>query len=309
MRLGRSLTLAAIALAFLAGPARAQTTLRYQFKDGEKLQYAMTQDIKMSMNVAGMDIEMKMKQGLDMNWDIQKVDDKGNAKVRLTIGRVKLSIQSPMANAEVDTGAKKAADPDDPIAKAFSDIATGLAALEMTFTMGPDGEMKDVKIPEEALKKLRSIPGAEQFGGQLLSPDGLKKMTGAGMMLPKEAVTKGKQWTQKMTMKMPNIGEMSGDMKYTYEGPVDKDGKKLEKIQIIPTLKIKPDADAPVQIKMKAMKDKGYALFDNQAGRLVETTNEGTMEMEIEAGGMTIQMQMQQNTLLRLMNRARPRPR
>ncbi len=305
MRFGKRLGLATVALVLLAGPAAAQTTLRYKFKEGEKLQYAMNQDIKMSMSVGGMDIDIKMKQGFDMNWNVQKVDDKGNAKVRLTIGRVKLSMESPMGTAEVDTGAKKAVDQDDPLAKTFADLAAGLAALEMTFTMAPDGEMKDMKLPEEALKKLRAIPGADQFGGQLLSPDGFKKMTGVGMILPKEPVTKGKQWTQKMSMKIPNLGTMNGITKYTYEGSTDKDGKKLAKIQLTPDLKITPDPDAPVQIKLKNIKDKGHAYFDNEAGRLAETRNEMNMEMEIEAGGMTIPMRMQGVNVLRLMKGGR----
>src|SRR5581483_1081125 len=88
MRHGKRLGLAALALALLAGPANAQTTLRYKFKDGEKLQYVMDQDMKMTMSIGGMDIEMKMKQGMDFNWDIGKVDDQGNAQVRVKVGRV-----------------------------------------------------------------------------------------------------------------------------------------------------------------------------------------------------------------------------
>src|SRR5262249_49041038 len=159
------------------------------------------------------------------NWDVQKVDDKGNARVRLTIGRVKMSMQGPMGNVEVDSADKKAAEPEDPIAKAFTDMVAGVAALEMTFTMAPTGEMKDPRIPDAALKKLQAVPGADKFGGELLTPEGLKQLTG-GMVLPKGPVTKGKQWTQKMTTKVPNLGTMSGDTKYTYEGTVDKDGKK-----------------------------------------------------------------------------------
>jgi hypothetical protein len=262
-----------------------------------------------STSVGGMDIEMKIKMGLDMSWHVQKVDDKGNAKIRMTLGRVKLSMQGPMGNVEIDSADKKAADSEDEVAKAFAGMATALAALEITFTMTPEGDMKDTKFSEEALKKLRASPGAEQFGGQLLSPDAFKQTAGGGVVLPKGPVTKGKQWTQKMTMKIPSLGTMSGDTKFTYEGPVDRDGKKLEKIRISPNFKIESDSDAPFQVKMKVQKGKGNAYFDNQAGRLVESTNDMTLEMEIEAGGMTVPAQIQGTNVLRLMNRPRPRPR
>ncbi len=303
MRHGKWLGLAAVALAFFAGPAHAQTTLRYKFKDGEKLHYVMDQDIKMTMNVAGMDIEMKMKQGMDMNWDVQKVDDQGNARVRVKFGRVKMSMESPMGNVEVDSNAK-GEDPEGPLGKIFGQLVKAMAAMEMTFTMAPDGEMKDVEISEEALKKIKAIPGADKFGGDALSPDGLKKMIGGGMVLPKGKITQGKTWTQKLAMKMP-LGKVSGTTKFTYEGQVEKDGKKLEKIAVKPEYKVESDPDAKVQIKVKGQKDKGYAYFDAQAGRLVETTNLGTMELELEIGGMALTQNIQQNLTLRLRSRKR----
>src|SRR5262249_6230819 len=159
--------------------------------------------------------------------------------------------------------------------------------VEMTFTITPSGQIKDVDISEASMKKLKALPDADKFSGGLLSTDGLKKMVGAGLVFPEGAVTKGKTWSEKMDMKTP-VGKMSGNMKYTYEGPAEKDGKKVEKIAIKPEMKIIPDPDAPIQIKLKNQKDKGFAYFDNAAGRLLEVTNEGTMEMEVEAMGVTI---------------------
>jgi hypothetical protein len=305
MRHFKTLGLAAVALVLFVGPAHAQTTLRYKFKSGEKLQYGLSQDMKMAMNIGGMDIEIKLKQVMDMDWDVQKVDEQGNAKVRLTISHVRVKLDSPTGNAEFDSK-KNTEEPEDPIGKVVAQLAKGLASMEMTFTMAPDGEMKDIKIPEEALKKLKDIPGADKLGGDMLTPEGLGKMAGGGLVLPKEPVSKGKSWKQNITLKMP-FGKMAGDMKYTYEGPAEKDGKQLEKIAVKPNLKIEVDPGMGVQLKIKSQKDKGYAYFDNQAGRLVEVSNEGTMEMEVEAGGMTFTQNITQSTILRLKKRDRPR--
>jgi hypothetical protein len=305
MRHWQTFGLAAVALALLAGPAHAQTTLRYKFKSGEKLQYGLSQDMKMTMSVAGMDIEMKLKQLMDFDWDILKVDAQGNAQVQLKFGHVRLKLDSPTGNAEFDSK-KNTEEPEDPVGKIIAQMAKALADLEMTFTMTPDGEMKDIKIPEAALKKLQAIPGADKIGGDMLTPEGLSKMVGGGLVLPKGPVSKGKNWTQKFSMKMP-MGKMAGDMKYTYEGPAEKDGKKLEKIAVQPNLKIVPDPDAPLQMKIKSQKEKGNVYFDNEAGRLVEFTNEGTMEVEVEAGGMAFTQNITQSATLRLKNRSRPR--
>ncbi len=96
------------------------------------------------------------------------------------------------------------------------------------------------------------------------------------------------------------MGKMSGETKYTYEGQIDKGGAKLEKFAAKPDLKIEADPDAPIKMTMKGGSAKGFALFDNKVGRIAESTTEGTMKMEIEVGGMTIDMSSTQITTIRL---------
>jgi hypothetical protein len=297
MRKAMSLGLLAVLLA--AGAAPAQTTLRFKFKEGEKLDYVMDQKMKTAMNVNGMDIDTKVDQVVEMTWHVKKVDEQGNAQVHLKIGRVKMNIDSFGGNFELDSANLK--EDNSPTGKILGGVVGAMAAMDMTFTMGPTGEMKDTKVSEEATKKLADLPGADKFA-EFMSPEALSKMANGGVFLPKEAVEKGKSWKQQTDAKTP-FGKMTGDMTYTYEGEEQKDGRTLAKIAVKPVLKVEADPDAQVQLSIKEQDGKGHVYFDSQAGRIVETVNESKMVMAVEVNGMTINQSITQNTSLKLKGR------
>ena len=280
-----------------AAAASAQTTLRYKFKEGETLKYALVQKMKMTMNVMGNNVEMDMNQSSDLSWNIQSVDSKGNAKIAIKFGRNKMSMDSPMGKIEVDSD--NAQEPDDPIGQALYKVIKGLAGLEIAGNMSPTGELTDVKVPEKAVKELQNIPGGDAFG-DMLTPEGLKRMMSqSGLVMPKDAVEKGAKWKSKNEMKMP-FGKMVAEVDYTYEGPADKDGRSLEKIALKPKATIEPNPNAPFSLKLKSHDGSGTAFFDNSAGRLLEVTNVQNLEMEIEVMGMSISQKMVQTMTMKL---------
>src|SRR5205807_1173100 len=124
-------------------------------------------------------------------------------------------------------------------------------------------------------------------------------MSQSGLIMPKEAISKGKTWKSKSDMKLP-IGKMIAEVEYTYAGTEDKDGRSLEKISLKPKATIEPDPNAPIALKLKSHEGKGTAYFDNTAGRLLETTVQQTMEMEAEVAGMAFTRKMVQTMTMRL---------
>jgi hypothetical protein len=281
-------------------PAAAQTTLRYKFKEGETLNYAMDQKMKMTTGVMGKNIDMNMDQNATMSWKIDSVDSEGNAKITITFGRMKMSMDTPMGKIEVDS--QDTDGPDDPVGKALFGVVKAMAGMTVNGTISPRGEISDVKVPEKVAKQLANLPGAEQMG-DMFSPEGLKRMMGqSGLVLPKEAVSKGEKWSHKIDMKLP-FGKIDAEFNYTYEGPTEKSGRNLEKIALKPKLSIDPDPNAPFAMKMKSQKGDGHALFDNQAGRLAEVAINQTMEMELEIMGQTVGQRIVQNVTTRLVDK------
>jgi len=288
--------LLAVAFVLSAGPAHAQTKLRYKLKEGEKLEYVMDQKMKMAMSVGGKDININMNQVVDMRWTVGAVDSDGNAKVQVKFTRVKIAMDGPMGNVEIDSADDKR--PDDPVGMILGQVVQAISGMEMDFTLTPTGKIQDVKIPEAALKKLQNLPGADQIGS-MFTGDNLKNMVQGNLSFPEEAVEKGKSWDQKQDVKMP-FGKLSGNMKYTYQGEEKRDRRALEKIAYKTSLKLEPSQDSPFKLTMKAQDGQGKVLFDNAAGRLIENNLEQNMEMTIDVGGMTIEQNIRQETRVRL---------
>src|SRR5204863_291446 len=107
------------------------------------------------------------------------------------------SMEGPTGNVAVDSNDKEA--PDDQIGKIMHGVIKATGSMEMTGTMLTTGEMKDGKMSEATIKALKEVPGADKAG---LSPDSFKTMVN-GVVLPAEAVTKGKTWTHKSDATTP----------------------------------------------------------------------------------------------------------
>src|SRR4051794_2690201 len=87
---------AVVGVLALAAPAQAQTTLRYQYKEGQQNKFVAEQKMTMKMDVAGQEIEMKMVQTMDMEEKVLGVNKDGSAKVAQRITRWRMSMDMPM---------------------------------------------------------------------------------------------------------------------------------------------------------------------------------------------------------------------
>jgi len=201
---------------------------------------------------------------------------------------------------EVELDSKDTDEPDNPIGQMLIGMVKAMGSMEMTFKVDPTGEMSDVKISEAAVKKFK-MPAIGGLGNDMVGPDSLKGIVQGSVIvpLPKDAVGKGKSWSQKTDQKT-GMGQVETDTQYTYDSVIEKGGKKLDKILVKPDVKIKPTENAKIQIKLKSNSGKGAVLFDNEACRIVEARSEANMQMEMEAGGMTIDADMKTNTTLRI---------
>jgi hypothetical protein len=294
-----ALGLLAITIAlYAADRAAAQTTLRYKFKKGDKLNYALEQKMNMSMSVGGMDINVDMSQNIDMLWNILDVDADGKAKMTQTITRIRFTMDGgPTGKIEFDSKENK--DPEGPVGKIMGPMFKALAGAEISLSMDPQGKISDVKVPEKISKATKNLPGGAGFG-DMFSEEGIKQMIDqSGLILPKEPVAKGKSWEQRFEMKSP-MGVMKVDNTYTYEGPVKRDSKELERVALKPKLAIEPSKDSPAKITLKAQDAKGAALFDNAAGRLVETNMTQNLDLQVTIGGMDISQKLKQTMTMKL---------
>jgi hypothetical protein len=276
----------------------AQTTLRYQFKAGNRIPYVLEQKIKMTINAQGNEVQMNIAQNVEITWNIASVDSDGKAKMTQKIGRIRFSMDG-LPTGKIEFDSKDGKEPEGPVGKILAPLLKSMAGAEISLTMDPQGRSSDVKVPKELVDAVKNSPAAAQLG-EMFSEEGFKRLAGqGGLVLSAEPVNKGSSWDQKIEMKLP-VGKMTVDNKLTYEGPVERDGKTVQKVALHPVLTLEGGPNAPATIKLKDQNSKGNAFFDNAAGRLLETDLTQNMDMEVNAGGQTVTQKMEQTVTLKL---------
>jgi hypothetical protein len=230
-----------------------------------------------------------MAETLDVTWRVTSVDADGKAKITLTIDRVRFTFDGQGSKVDYDSTIGKM--PDDPSAKQVGPPLAALAGKEVSITMDPQGIASDFKAPEAFAKALKDFSGVGVEMGEFFSEDGLRRrMCQFLPALSKEEVEKDKAWHSRFEMKT-SMGTLKVHNKYTCDGPVASGEKKLEKINIAPKYSLFVDLssvpDAKPTNAVQKQEAKGSALFDKDAGRLIETSV--TQELAMTGGGGSIQ--------------------
>jgi hypothetical protein len=318
------------ALLCLAPCGRAEEPLRWKFKVGDKLAYNMTQDMSMVMNMGpSSQLTTNVHQVMDMSWDVQGVNDQGEAVILQKFDRVQMKMTGPMA-VDYDTAKDE---PPTGMAAAFAPLYKAMTKGEFEVTMTARGEIKDVKVPQEVLDALKSSPGAAQMG-DLAKPDGFQKMIMQNaFVLPENAPKKGENWSTTATVTNPVAGQQTVETSYTFEDMKEVDGQQFAVFQ--PNIKMsfgpaaepaiaadskdakegdakadakddaksdaKSDAKPPahpnpaMQMKVKDQKSDGEVLFNATAGRLSSMSVKQDLSMDISVAAQTLQQQIHQD--------------
>jgi Family of unknown function (DUF6263) len=275
--------LAALLLTFVASPSQAET-LRWKFKKGQKLNYAMTQKMNMSTSVMGMAIEIKMTMIMDMAMNVKAVKSDGSADATQKITRVRMKMEGgPFGKIEYDSVKKDGGG--GVIGEQFAKSLGPLVNAELTMTMTPRGEVKSMKIPAAVEAALKKAGGGNPVGGGF-SADSLKQMTSQmGAIFPEGPVVKGQSWSKKTEADTPQ-GKMVTNITFKYAGTSTIGGRKVAKLELSPkfSLTAKPGAAAMFTIKDKG--SSGASYFDVEAGVLTNSSLIQNMEMDVMAGGV-----------------------
>jgi hypothetical protein len=277
-----------------AGPLFAQTAFKYKFKPGDTLRYDLTIGTKATAKVDDKDFGGEHQQIITMTWKVESVDDKGTAKIRLKVDRVKISADENKKRVEVSSDDKQ--EPADKAAKPLYVLAKALSKFEGFFTITDHGDIKSVTIPPEAIKAMKSVPGAEET--EAMSEKGLEAtLRNNTFVLPGEPVAKGKSWKDKVEGELPGSGRYAGDVVFTYEGDATHAGLTAAKFTVKSEFKITPDPKA--KIALKNVQWRGTCFFDPAAGQIAEFSAVQTTDLTGENDGKKIMQRIEATNLLK----------
>ena len=284
--------------------APAQEPLRWKFKVGDKLDYSMVQEMNMAPVAEKPEPGQPappngttMRQDMEMSWDVQGVNEAGEAVIKQKFERIKMKMATALGGFEYDSKSEE--------------VPTGFAALiapmykamtdsEFEITMTSRGEVKDVEIPPEIIAALKASPGAAAMG-EMATEKGFKEMISKGaLVLPENAPKEGETWSTKVEVKNPVAGTQTVVTTYTYEGTKEIDGTTYAVIKPELTMEFANDATgpdgkaSPISMKIAEQSSGGEVLFNINAGRLYTTKLQQNVTIDATTGGQTQKQKIDQ---------------
>jgi len=282
----------------------AEKLFRWKLKPGQSLKFRMVQDMTQNIQMGEQKTPttMSTKTTMDMDWKVDSVDDQGVITLDQTIQRMQLKTQGAQGVLiEYDSAAGK--EPEG-LAKMVAPMLETMLKKPFRTTFSSRGEIKKVKLPPGMVESLNKSTGGQM--GDLLSEDSMKRM-GIISVFPEKPIKPGETWTQETNLKLPIIGNQVLKNTFRYEGTETRDGRTLEKLGLTQIMKSddkKPtgeakQGDGAKQAEKKeegggftGMEAKGFLLFDNKAGHVVEASMDMKMKMNMNIMGQKLTQDM-----------------
>ena len=280
-----------------------QQELKWKLRAGQRLDYVVQQEMKMSMDYNGREIGSTMKQTIDTSWVVRSVTPQGNAELTQRINRIRITmIQGGKVQVEYDSSQK---DPDPslaPMAKVFGELIKS----QIQTTMLPTGQIAETKVPPQLLEVLKQAPGVGQAG---FNEESLKQMFNqSGVIMPLAPVSAGSKWTAKNEVKTPT-GTMVFNSTLEFRGMQDFQNRKFARIDLKPSVRMVTDPNSPVKVVVKKTNGKGAVLFDHHGGFIERTQLKSQMIMSVTQDGQTVDQTIDQTVkMTRVPNRVATAP-
>ena len=278
---GTALLCAALALPGIAAaaPAAAQgVELRWKLEAGTDLVYRVSVESESELP-QGMGTST-MHQDVTHRWSVVGVDGDGNATVRVTTERVRMSMAGPMGTMSVDSA--------DPTGSGSPlDAVTVMAGTSYSVVLDPRGTlvgMSGVEEMREAVRARIPDPSARALLDQMLSEEALRSQWAqGGYELPTEAVAVGSTWESTFVTPLPTIGSLSAATSSVVES-MDGD---IVVIANSGTISLSDDAVAspPIPMSLGDATMTGTTRFDAGRGRLLGTEGAIALQITMTMGG------------------------
>jgi hypothetical protein len=275
-----------------------QVTLERKFIEGSSYTVETTTKTEQTLTIAGMEVA---------------TTGDGRTTSKVTIGKResdgKLRVQEKTETMTAALGVNgmvyhfDSANPDN----------KGDAPLEMLREMHKDLMNRTQTVIYDKYDKAVAVESDREIGNSLpdeikamvkdqLDPQAIKDSTNNELeQIKSEPISKGETWRRTRNANFGAGQNMDFETEYTYVGPVEKDGKTLEKITT-KTLAVNYSvgkSSLPFSVKdseLKPTESEGVILFDRAKGRVVEATGSthvaGTMTFTINGTDLPVKLDL-----------------
>ncbi len=244
------------------------------------------------LTIVGMDMETNVESRTTVKSTAGKRDEAGLIQVKEKIESLQVTINNQAGNYFFDS-----ANPDNKgtsDTEAVRDIHKALMRRVSTTTYDKQNKIVSIQSENDVLSTLPVE--LQNLVKSQLDPENLKKAANEQLdQLPSEPVSKGDSWQRTSNASFGAGQFMEFQTKLTYEGTVEKDGRKLEKITAKALSVNYYLKDSPLQLvvksnNLKATETDSVILFDRELGQVVETKSSTHIAGDIvfEVNGMEL---------------------
>lgn len=272
---------AALVVGWQTSPASAQVTLKRMMPKGKTLMTNNDTIIEQTLSLAGQNIETKSEQNAVQSAKYS-AEANGNTAVEHKLEAIQLRLKTGGMEFMFDS-ANPDKGTDSEIGKQIAkSLQVGLKA-PWTAVHDANGKVLEIKGIDKLTEGLD-----EQSAAMLkaqLKPEYLKeRLSNEADRIPSTPVKVGDTWEKAQSLQIGGGQSLAFKRKFKYAGQVERDGKKLHRIEISTsevTYAIGADSPLPLKLKnsdLKVTESKGEILFDGELGRVVEENDKVRMK-------------------------------
>jgi hypothetical protein len=256
--------------------ASAQVKFERKFKEGATRTIDVTTRLEQKLTIANMETETSSDSHTAVKVSIGKRDASGTLRVEEKIESLQITskVQGTeyiFDSANPDKAGGGALEIMRPVHKALSRRTT-------TTSYDKDNKIAQVEFDQDVLNDLNDDV-RKLVKGQL-DPETIKKAVNDELdRLPAEPVKKGDSWERTTNSNLGAGQIMRISTRYTYDGEIEKDGRKLDRIitKVLATeFSLEADSPLPLTVKnseLKPAESKGELLFDRELGQVVSSNS------------------------------------
>jgi len=254
--------------------ASGQVKFDRKIEEGKTSKVESVSRSEQKLTIAGMDIETSSDSRTVVRATAGKRDADGNLRIEEKVDSLQISVKIQGTEYEFDSAnpEKTGGSP----LEMLRPVHKGAVRRTTTTTYDKDNKVADIQFDQDPLNDLNDTVRAlvkDQFDIERIKKAANEEID----RLPGELVKKGDSW-ERMTKLHLEAGQiMTFNTRYTYEGEIEKDGRKLDRISS-KVLSVDYTIENPVQFSakssdLKPAASKGELLFDRAAGQIVESSS------------------------------------
>lgn len=298
-----ALGIALSALASLSETARAETLLRWKFKTGDKLHYAVAQRSKVVVTNSGLDFDVVGTQIADLTCNVASVAADGTAEIKVVIDRIQMQAASPFGGQfQYDSRSGKTGEGQ--LWEMVGPLFQASLGQEIHVRVSPSGEVSDIKLPDALGAVLTALePHAVP---QLMMGGGINASTYRDMLalafvrLPEKPVAPKATWKLELPEPIGPVAKRTTELTFTAAGPAEHEGRQLERLDVASHTTVEIDEDNPdFFLEVTADEMTGSVWFDASAGRAVDLALRQKLELAGDLVGTAFSQVREMETFVR----------